>query len=186
MSNKYRKKAVEIEAFKYDGDLSDKSGNYYVPNWAVEAFNNRTMFFDSLDSDSPPCELFIKTLEGVHHVSVGDYIIRGVQGELYPCKSDIFEETYSDCNYMKFGIALELLKKGCKVARAGWNGKNQYLFLVDGISLEYHTKADLSSLENQEIKHSDVIAIKTSSGIIQVGWLASQTDMMADDWSIVE
>lgn len=37
---------------------------------------------------------FIKTLEGVHHVSVGDYVIKGVRGELYPCKPDIFEETY--------------------------------------------------------------------------------------------
>ena len=42
----------------------------------------------------PHCELFIKTLEGVHHVSVGDYVNKGARGELYPCKPDIFEETY--------------------------------------------------------------------------------------------
>ena len=41
-------------------------------------------------------ELDIETLEGTHHASVGDYIIRGVQGELYPCKPDIFKETYED------------------------------------------------------------------------------------------
>lgn len=41
-------------------------------------------------------ELFINTLEGVHHVSVGDYIIRGVAGEIYPCKPDIFEQTYEE------------------------------------------------------------------------------------------
>ena len=39
-------------------------------------------------------ELYIKTLEGIHHVSIGDYIIKGVKGELYPCKPDIFEQTY--------------------------------------------------------------------------------------------
>lgn len=41
-----------------------------------------------------PCELFIETLEGIHHVSIGDYVIQGVNGELYPRKQDIFEKTY--------------------------------------------------------------------------------------------
>lgn len=52
------------------------------------------MYYDSDTPDAPPCELFIKTLEGNHHVSVDDYVIRGVVGELYPCKPDIFEQTY--------------------------------------------------------------------------------------------
>lgn len=90
---KYRKKPVIIEAFQYDGDLKDSSGNYYAPQWAVDAFNSGAMHYGSIDN-GPPCELFIKTLEGVHHVSVGDYVIRGVKGELYPCKPDIFEMTY--------------------------------------------------------------------------------------------
>lgn len=91
---KYRKKPVVIEAFQYDGDLKGYDSQYYVPDWAVKAFKNKVMFFDGLDSESPPTELFIKTLEGVHHASVGDYIIQGVNGELYPCKPDIFEKTY--------------------------------------------------------------------------------------------
>lgn len=40
-------------------------------------------------------DLYIQTLEGVHHASVGDYIIKGVHGEFYPCKPDIFAETYA-------------------------------------------------------------------------------------------
>lgn len=91
---RYRKKPVIIEAFQYDGDLKNSEGKYYVPDWAVKAFEEKTMFFDGMDSDSPPTELFIKTLEGIHHASVGDYIIRGVDGELYPCKPEIFEKTY--------------------------------------------------------------------------------------------
>lgn len=87
---KYRKKPVVIEAFQYDGDIV----NINAPEWAVVAINNGTMFFDSEDNENPPCELFIRTLEGTHHVSVGDYIIQGVNGELYPCKPDIFEKTY--------------------------------------------------------------------------------------------
>lgn len=90
---KYRKKPVAIEAFQYDGDFVNSfDGKYYIPDWASEALDNGTMYFDSTDGE--PCELFIRTLEGVHRVSVNDYIIQGVQGELYPCKPDIFEQTY--------------------------------------------------------------------------------------------
>ena len=84
---KYRKKPVVIDAFQFDGDLMNKHGKYYVPSWAVNAYQDGIMFFEVP-------ELYIKTLEGVHHASVGDYIIRGVNGELYPCKPDIFEKTY--------------------------------------------------------------------------------------------
>ena len=84
---KYRKKPVVIEAFQYDGDLKDRQGNYYVPDWAVQALNENTLYFEN-------SELHIKILEGVHHASVGDYIIQGIKGELYPCKPDIFEATY--------------------------------------------------------------------------------------------
>lgn len=90
---KYKKKPVIIEAFQYDGDLMGSNGNYYVPNWAVKAYKSGYMYFDSLDP-KPPCELFIKTLKGTHHASVGDYIIQGIGGEIYPCKPDTFVETY--------------------------------------------------------------------------------------------
>ncbi len=91
---KYRKKPVVIEAFRYDGDLKDRNGNWYVPDWAVKAYEKGAMYYGSESCDVPPCELFIETLEGIHHVSVGDYVIQGVNGELYPCKPDIFEKTY--------------------------------------------------------------------------------------------
>lgn len=84
---KYRKKPIVIEAFSYDGDLKGSDGEYYIPEWAVKAFEEQDMYFDGP-------ELYIKTLEGVHHASVGDYIIQGVDGELYPCKPDIFAKTY--------------------------------------------------------------------------------------------
>lgn len=89
---KYRKKPVVIEAFQYDGDLKGSDGKYYAPNWAVKAYEDGTMHYEEFDGQ--PGELFINTLEGVHHASVGDYIIQGVNGELYPCKPDIFEKTY--------------------------------------------------------------------------------------------
>lgn len=91
---KYRTKPVVIEAFQYDGDLKGSDGNWYVPQWAEDASKNEILFYDSYGEDTPPCDLFIKSLEGNIHVSVGDYIIKGVNGELYPCKPDIFEKTY--------------------------------------------------------------------------------------------
>lgn len=85
---RYRKKPVEIEAFQYDGDMICSDGTLYAPNWACKALEAGVMYYQG------PGELYIKTLEGDHHVSVGDYIIRGVAGEFYPCKPDIFARTY--------------------------------------------------------------------------------------------
>jgi len=72
--SKFRKKPVVIEAFQYDGDLKGRDG-WYVPQWVIDAFENRIMYYDSETDDSPPCELYITTLEGVHHVSVDDFVI---------------------------------------------------------------------------------------------------------------
>ena len=82
---KYRKKPVIIEAVRYLGGIA--FAGVEIPDWLREAFKNNTMHWVK-------DELYIKTLEGDHHVSDGDYVIRGVQGELYPCKPDIFEMTY--------------------------------------------------------------------------------------------
>ncbi len=84
---RYVKKPVVIEAFKYDGDFIKKNGRRYVPMWAIDALEKGVMEFEGP-------ELYVNTLEGRAHVSVGDYIIRGVNGELYPCDPDIFEKTY--------------------------------------------------------------------------------------------
>ena len=89
---KYRKKPVVIEAFQYDGDLIDSRGKYYVPDWAKQAYENGILFYE--ETENSPSEMFVKTLEGNMLASVGDYIIRGVNGEIYPCKPDIFEKTY--------------------------------------------------------------------------------------------
>lgn len=85
---KYRKKPIVVEAFQYDGDFIDRNGNPYVPVWAIYAEEMNVLYF------TDDGELYVKTLEGNMHVSVGDYIIRGIFGELYACKPDVFYETY--------------------------------------------------------------------------------------------
>lgn len=87
---KFRKKPVVIEAFQYDGDLIYSDGTPYVPGWAMEANENGVFIWQGQG------DLYIKTLEGDMLVTPGDYVIKGVQGELYPCKPDIFEATYEE------------------------------------------------------------------------------------------
>ena len=84
----YRKKPVEIEAFEYDG--SEKSA---IDISSIEEFEGM-LDFKSGSFDG----FYINTLEGQMHVSPGDYVIKGVQGEFYPCKPDIFNLTYEKVN----------------------------------------------------------------------------------------
>lgn len=81
---------------------------------------------------------------------------------------------------MSFGEAMEAVKNGKKIARRGWNGKGQYVFLIEGMELtEFIAKNKLGDFA------TGVLAIKTSNDVTQVGWLASQTDMLSSDWYIV-
>ena len=82
-------------------------------------------------------------------------------------------------NGMNFGQAIEALKQGKRVAREGWNGKGMYLGLIKGRSLERCFDPDSAPCENS-------ICMKTAQDTVVVGWLASQTDMLAEDWTIVE
>lgn len=82
---KYRKKPVIIEAFEYDANKMEEAN--YVPTWVLTALRESIMYFRDNN-------LYIRTLEGDMHVSLGDYIIKGVKGEIYACKPDIFEQTY--------------------------------------------------------------------------------------------
>ena len=87
---------------------------------------------------------------------------------------------------MNFGSALQALKNGQKVAREGWNGKGMFLFLVPGSVFKVN-RAPLLGIypEGTEINYRPHIDMKTVDGEI-VPWVASQTDLLADDWCIVE
>ena len=82
---KYRKKPVIIEAIQFE-DNSDRIIEIH------EFMGGDTIRVNYEDKDNP--YLKIETLEGIMKASVGDYIIKGVNGEFYPCKPDIFEKTY--------------------------------------------------------------------------------------------
>jgi len=94
---------------------------------------------------------------------------------------EYFKDNYSlveDCENssgLSFGLAIEALKKGLKVCREGWNGKGMWLSIIhagNAMHLSYPMQ--------------DCIGMKTANELMQPGWLASQADMLADDWTIVE
>lgn len=82
-----------------------------------------------------------------------------------------------------FGEAIKYLKRGMKVARKGWNGKKQYIQLATGISYKA-TDGEIVNCEHNAIGNMAIAFIGTSG--VQMGWLASQADMLADDWVFAE
>ena len=84
---KFRKKPIVIEAIQWIGGSSIHKIRSLNIHYVVKRYNDGT--------------LIIKTLEGDHVASLGDWIIKGVKGELYPCKPDIFEMTYEQCDGIK-------------------------------------------------------------------------------------
>jgi hypothetical protein len=88
-------------------------------------------------------------------------------------------------NAMNFGKALDALNAGGKVAREGWNGKGMFLFLVPGSTFTVN-RAPLMGIypEGTEINYRPHIDMKTVNGEV-VPWVASQTDVLAEDWVIV-
>lgn len=82
---KYRKKPVVIEAMQYlrEENISE------IMDWFRDSNSTRNLIYEPKVN-----EYYIKTLEGKYIVSKGDFIIKGVKGEFYPCKPDIFEMTY--------------------------------------------------------------------------------------------
>lgn len=86
---------------------------------------------------------------------------------------------------MTFSQALELLKAGSKLARSGWNGKNQFLYLVQGSTFAVNRPPLLGIYEEGTVIHyRPHIDIRTVDGSC-VPWLASQVDLLSDDWEEV-
>lgn len=96
---------------------------------------------------------------------------------------------------MNFGEAIEAAKSGKKVAREGWNGKGMFIYLnmgsketpvnkgelVEGISLALFTQGNVGT-----VTRLPNLNMRAASGSTVTGWLASQTDILAEDWVIVE
>ena len=191
---KYKKKPVIIDAIQWTG------GNMVE----IADFAKGFAKFDEIrqgDSENKipaQYDLSIQTLEGTMQASRGDYIIKGVNGEFYPCKPDIFEKTYEKADSlsaMDFGDAIEVLKQGGAIRRSGWNGKG--LFVVKQIPA--HIESDVIP-KMQSLPQAAKDRIMQTKGFIDYtsqcliynentgradSWVPSISDVFAQDWEIV-
>ena len=84
---------------------------------------------------------------------------------------------------MKFGEAIEFVKNGHRASRQGWNGKKQYIELATSISY-VNGMGEVVNVNHEAIGNQAIAFVGTSG--IQLGWLASQADMLANDWIVRE
>ena len=159
-------------------------------------------------TDAEGFYVIIPTLEGELKARNNDWIIRGVKGEYYPCKPDIFaltyEETTDETDKVKadnsdkdfngllkvgkgtFGMAIEAAKQGFKVARTGWNGSGMFAYIVPANSYPAQTGVAKEHFgENAMVPYRAYWALKTAQDDVAT-WSPSGSDSLAEDWIVVE
>ena len=196
---KYRKKPVVIEAIQLEVDNFDEVCDFmggtpvpkHNPDFGIDEHGN---------TNEPYLGVYIETLEGKMLASYGDYIIKGVNGEFYSCKPDIFEKTYDKADdsssAMDFGDAIEVLKQGGTIRRTGWNGKGLMVFK----QVPAHIESDIIP-KMQSLPQSAKDLILKSKGFIDYtsqcliynentgradSWVPSISDVFAEDWEIIQ
>ena len=120
-----------------------------------------------------------ETLESGYRVTVLPFVADSGIWE----PKDTFEEVFVEIDGMDFGLAIEAAKMGRKIARKGWNGKSQYVELATNISY-VNAAGETVNADHAAIGNKALAFVGTSG--VQIGWLASQADMLAEDWYIVE
>lgn len=137
---------------------------------------------------------------GEHKKGEPGYKVEYPDGYTSWSPKDVFEEAYrkADLDFIinvreedpnatqtigEFGFdkAIRLLKKGFRLSRKGWNGKNQYIVVVNCLSYINERGAIVNS-DHKDIGNAAIAFVGTSG--TQVGWLASQADMLAEDWGV--
>ena len=106
------------------------------------------------------------------------------------CPKAEFDAVSRPTDGMTFGMAIEMMKRGRKVARKGWNGKGMYLWLLPAAEVKKEWCKDARLIEAMGDRDSipclGAIRMFTATKEVLTGWLASQTDMLAEDWVVVD
>lgn len=116
------------------------------------------------------------------------YLVKYEEGYESWSQKEIFEKAYNDINIcMSFGQAIEMMKLGYKVTRQGWNGKGMFIYIQKNtVITKDMAKNEVLKEIDGDITINSHIDMKTADGSICIGWVASQTDMLSNDWAIVE
>lgn len=108
----------------------------------------------------------------------------------YVARNDLIVEEIDNEIGMSFGAAIALMKQGKKVARKGWNGKGMYLWMLPAAEVKREWCKDPRLIEAMGERDTlpclGAIRMFTATKEVLTGWLASQTDMLAEDWIVVE
>lgn len=120
----------------------------------------------------------------VEYLDGGKPNVDGFDGYVSWSPKEQFDKAYQSISSMSFGHAVQALKEGHKVARAGWNGANQYVYHVP--ANRYPVQTDAAKAEFGEyVPYRAYLALKTAQGDVAT-WVPSISDVLADDWQIVE
>lgn len=174
---KYKNKHVVIDAVQWTGSaksLEEITSTFPEMKWEPGQMVTKSFY--------------VKTLEGLHIALNGDYIIKGVNGEFYPCQPDIFEKIYEpyseETTGLAFGEALEAMKAGKRVSRAGWNGKGMFAFYTPEeriIPCPYEQAKDIFT-RTTTVRAG--LMLKTAQDDL-ARWAPSCSDCLAEDWEIL-
>lgn len=108
------------------------------------------------------------------------------QGYVSWSPSEVFNNAYGPTDGMTFGLAVEAMKRGTKVARAGWNGKGMFVYYVPANAYPVQTGAAKSHFgEGAMVPYNAYMAIKNVNDTVST-WVPSVNDCLASDWTIVE
>lgn len=144
-----------------------------------QAYNNLRGWVVPADKDPADDGYLVEYIDGgqANHPDFDGYISWSPK--------DVFERAYRRSDGLTFGNALELLKAGKKVARAGWNGKGLFIFLVPGSNFKVNRPPLLGIYpEGTEINYRPHIDLKGVDGSIST-WAPSGSDALAEDWAVV-
>lgn len=141
-----------------------------------QAYNNLRGWVVPADEDTADDGYLVEYIDGgqANHPDFDGYISWSPK--------DVFERAYRRSDNLTFGEALELLKAGKRVARAGWNGKGMFVFLVPGSNFKVNRPPLLGIYpEGTEINYRPHIDLKGADGSIST-WAPSGSDALAEDW----
>ena len=132
----------------------------------------------------------------VEYLDGGKANLESHKGYVSWSPAEVFANAYKSSGELSFGAAIELMKRGYKMARSGWNGKNMFIVLMPALYLPPYNTADTTRKvndrtakcigEDNPLDCQPYFAMYTATKQWQPGWLASQNDMLANDWMIVE
>lgn len=124
------------------------------------------------------------------------YAVKYPDGYVSWSPKDVFEEAYQPLDALSFGHAIEAAKAGHKIARRGWNGKGMFVALMGALYLPPYNSQEPGAKVNDHtakfigkdtpLDSQPYFAMYTANQLWQPGWLASQADMLANDWMIAD